>query len=73
MGRCLFGETQSKIIVSISPYDINQLTILANQNSVPIKTVGKVGGNSIVFSNLISITLEEVAKKWDTSLENLLN
>ena len=68
----LFGETQSKIIVSISPDDINELTILANQNSVPIKSVGKVGGDSVIFSNLISITLEEVTKKWDTSLENLL-
>ena len=68
----LFGETQSKIIVSISPDDINELTILANQNSVPIKSVGKVGGDSVIFSDLISITLEEVAKKWDTSLENLL-
>ena len=68
----LFGETQSKIIVSISPNDINELTILANQNSVPIKSVGKVGGDSVIFSNLISITLEEVTKKWDTSLENLL-
>ena len=58
----LFGETQSKIIVSISPDDINELTILANQNSVPIKSVGKVGGDSVIFSDLISITLEEVAK-----------
>ena len=45
---------------------------MANQNSVPIKSVGKVGGDSVIFSDLISITLEEVAKKWDTSLENLL-
>ena len=51
---------------------MNELTILANQNSVPIKSVGKVGGDSVIFSDLISITLEEVAKKWDTSLENLL-
>tara|TARA_Y100001970_G_scaffold22653_1_gene26257 strand:- start:7353 stop:9560 length:2208 start_codon:yes stop_codon:yes gene_type:complete len=68
----LFGETQSKIIISISPDDLNELTILANQNGVPIKTVGKVGGDSVIFSELLSISLEEIAKKWDSSLENLL-
>ncbi|MFL2664930.1 MAG: phosphoribosylformylglycinamidine synthase subunit PurL [Dehalococcoidia bacterium] len=68
----LFGETQSKIIVSISKNDLNELIMLANQNSVPFKTIGYVGGDLVNFSNLLTLSLEEVEKKWTSSLEKLL-
>ncbi|MBA32159.1 MAG: phosphoribosylformylglycinamidine synthase II [Chloroflexi bacterium] len=68
----LFGETQSKIVISISTDNFNELVILANQNSVPYKSIGYVGGESIKFSNLLSISLEEVENEWGSSLEKLL-
>jgi phosphoribosylformylglycinamidine synthase len=46
----LFDETQSRIIVTISPENIFSLSDIASLNKTPISIIGKISGKKLVIS-----------------------
>ena len=72
MGRvdtALFGEGQSRIVVSVEPDKMGKLEKLAARRRVPLRRLGVVGGSRFVLKGLVDLPLEEVAKAWMTGLE----
>jgi len=65
----LFGETQSRIIVSIAQDNENILKKIAEENKIPIKKIGRTQGNRYLFNDLIELSVEEMNNKWENAIE----
>ena len=64
----LFGETQSRILVSLPVKNLDSLKEIANKYEAPIQILGKVEGNSIKINNLIDIEVEQLKKAWERNI-----
>ena len=79
----LFGEKQSRIVVSLDSADLPKLADLARSRSVPLLSLGRIGGDRLVLrigdeatndgSNggppAIDLPLERISDVWTQSLE----
>jgi phosphoribosylformylglycinamidine synthase len=68
----LFGESQSRIIVSVKPKDIPAILKIAKKNKTPLAIIGRVGGSKLVISRLINISVNNLFKTWRNALEKQL-
>ena len=60
----MFGESQSRILLSVSSENVNAVEVLAKASTVPMKVIGSVGGNSLTFGKSISIPLAAADDAW---------
>ncbi len=60
----LFGETQSRILLSASSDDVGAIETLATASNVPMKIIGTVGGDSLTFGQSISVSLKDADDAW---------
>jgi len=70
--NALFGELQSRIVVSVAPARAGELEERAAKNKVELRKLGMVGGNSVIVNGLVDVTVEQVAKVWHNGLESAL-
>jgi len=68
----LFGEVQSRIVVSIKPEKAQLLEEMAAASKVPVTRLGVVGGKRFTIEGCIDLPLEQVASVWRGSLEKIL-
>ncbi|MBA7531695.1 Phosphoribosylformylglycinamidine synthase subunit PurL [subsurface metagenome] len=61
----LFGETQSRIVISVPEKNLDSLKEIANKFEAPIQVLGKVEGDSLKIGNLIDIKIEQLKKAWE--------
>ncbi|MFB0564249.1 MAG: phosphoribosylformylglycinamidine synthase subunit PurL [Candidatus Aminicenantaceae bacterium] len=68
----LFGESQSRIIVSIRSQNIEHLLILAQERKVKATVIGETGGEGLIIHHLnkeiINIPVEEAYKFWKETI-----
>ena len=60
----LFGEVQSRIIVSVPPLMVDRLQELAAHTYVPLVYLGLVGGERLIIKGLIDLSLEQLEESW---------
>ena len=60
----LFGETQSRIIVSLPLENLNPLKEITNKYEVPMKILGKVEGDRLQIKGLIDLKIEDLENSW---------
>ena len=60
----MFGETQSRILVSLSPENLSKLEDIASALNVPMTLIGSVGGDSLSFGDSISTPLVDADDAW---------
>lgn len=68
----LFGESQSRIIVSVRERDLGRLREIAAREGAPVQAIGVVGGTRFIIQPLIQAPVEELKAIWSTSLERRL-
>jgi len=68
----LFGELQSRIVISVRPEKVKQLKEFADASQVPITKLGMVGGKRFVIAPYIDLRLEQIKPVWEESLEKML-
>jgi phosphoribosylformylglycinamidine synthase subunit PurL len=68
----LFGESQSRIIVSCSKENAEKISDIAKQNKVVCSVLGNVGGDSLKIGKLVDISLDKIKASWKTAIENYL-
>ncbi len=68
----LFGESQSRVIVSLDRKNIRILENIASKFGVPIEVIGKVGGNSLNIADLINIQISKAYETWAFGFEDVL-
>ncbi len=68
----LFGESQSRIILSIKEKDLGRLKAIADKEGVPVQILGEVGGSHFVIQPLIQLAVDELKSIWSNGLEKRL-
>ncbi|MFQ5900911.1 MAG: phosphoribosylformylglycinamidine synthase subunit PurL [Thermodesulfobacteriota bacterium] len=68
----LFGESQSRIIVSVKEKNISSLNVLAERHGTPMEVIGKVGGTKLIINGLINLPVDRLKKMWENALERQL-
>jgi phosphoribosylformylglycinamidine synthase len=65
----LFGEGQSRALVSVAPERLPAVLAAAAAAGVPARRVGRVGGARVRFGDWIDLALDDVAEAWERGLE----
>jgi phosphoribosylformylglycinamidine synthase len=76
----LFGESQSRIVVSLAPENLPRLSEAARAARVPISFLGTIGGERLVISDargggfrtLVDLPLEQAADAWKNAIARLM-
>jgi len=72
LDAALFGEAQSRIIVSCAADAVGELAILARDAHVPLNSLGRIGGKRLALGGLIDISVEELAAAYHDGLPRAL-
>jgi len=64
----LFGESQSRFLISHPREALVQLEELAGRHSVPFQALGSVGGRRIMISGAIDIALDAATRAYEGAL-----
>ncbi len=68
----LFGEDQSRIILTVGPKDADRLMNLASSGRVDAAVIGEVGGGNLQINNEISVHISELAEVFFGALERYM-
>ncbi|MDA0739070.1 MAG: phosphoribosylformylglycinamidine synthase subunit PurL [Nitrospirae bacterium] len=78
----LFGETPSRVIISVAPDHAAQILAFAKEREVPAVDIGEVGGEDFILKvkgkgamsgSSIKLPISELFTCWNTSLERKLH
>ncbi|MFA4835303.1 MAG: phosphoribosylformylglycinamidine synthase subunit PurL [Dehalococcoidia bacterium] len=69
----LFGETQSRVVVSVEPANLKKLQKLAAGQKVPLQKLGFARGKRFVVKEMIDLPLEQAADAWNNGLERAMS
>lgn len=72
----LFGESQSRIILSADENNWHKIEDIAKKYDVPIEKIGRVDGNSLMIDlngeRLIDIKIEEIESQWREKISSIM-
>ena len=68
----MFGEIQSRIIISMSRDSVDQFSEMAKALDVPWLEIGIVGGDSLLWEGLVQVTIEQMESAWKNGLQQAL-
>lgn len=66
----LFGESQSRIVVSLPQENLVLLQNIAEKYKTPLEILGQVEGDSLQFDDLIDLKIDEIRKAWERDFYN---
>jgi len=78
----LFGESQSRVVLSVCPAQVEAVLRIAKEVGVPEEVIGTVGGERLVVEVAadrlgpacrIDVDLDRLHDRWANSLERMLN
>jgi phosphoribosylformylglycinamidine synthase len=72
LDAALFGEAQSRIIVSVVPKSARKLQKLAARYQIAATRLGTVGGKRLILKGYIDLSLKHVGEAWWSGLEKSL-
>jgi phosphoribosylformylglycinamidine synthase II len=68
----LFGESASRVVVSVAPEREGSLRGLAATRGVPFERLGETGGPRAVIDGMVETTVSELAQVWEQAIPRLL-
>ncbi|MBM3243912.1 MAG: hypothetical protein FJZ12_03660 [Candidatus Omnitrophica bacterium] len=68
----LFGESQSRVILSAKNADVKKILLFARKNKVPACVIGRTGGDNLVVEGLINLPVSKLYKAWSMAIESYL-
>ena len=68
----LFGEKQSRVLVSIPEVNMPRLKALSEECKVPCVMLGRTGGNEFHLGKCLSVPMDLIIEKWSQGLEEAL-
>ena len=68
LDAALFGEAQSRAVISLSPGAVRRLEELAYRCKVPVTRLGVVHGSRFALKGLIDLPLSEIERAWMNGL-----
>jgi phosphoribosylformylglycinamidine synthase len=68
----LFGESQSRIILSAEEKNVKKILQIARKNKTPVAVIGAVGGNKLIINRFINLSVEDLHTSWSKAIEKYL-
>ena len=68
----LFGERQSRIVVSVAQGEVEGVRKMAEESGVTVTGLGVVGGDRLTIGNYIDLQLKEVERVWKNGLSEAM-
>jgi phosphoribosylformylglycinamidine synthase subunit PurL len=68
----LFGESQSRVVVSLSSSSLPLLQTLAQTANVSYTVLGTVGGSDLVIADYLQLSVTQLCHQWRTALAQQL-
>ena len=65
----LFGERQSRIIVSFSPEHLERFDLICSENNVPSIQIGMGEARSFTIEGLVDLDVSKISDTWHNALE----
>ncbi|HDN84436.1 MAG TPA: phosphoribosylformylglycinamidine synthase subunit PurL [Candidatus Aerophobetes bacterium] len=73
----LFGESQSRVILTCQEKFVDEVREVINKNNVPWCIIGRTGGESLRIlkgrRELVNLSLEELSNQWEGTLPKMLS
>jgi phosphoribosylformylglycinamidine synthase len=66
----LFGESQSRIVLSASPETGSAIEERAKARRVPFERIGRVGSDRLKINDLISLPIDQMKESWGKTVAN---
>ncbi len=77
LAAALFGESPSRILLSVRPENVDALKQIAASYGVPCTEIGQTGGNRVQVylngSRIIDYSTEELLRVWGSALDTQLD
>ncbi len=64
----LFGESQSRVVVSVRPDDLKKVEEVIKSSAYPYQVIGKVGGRALKINGLVSAPLTVLKATWRNAI-----
>jgi phosphoribosylformylglycinamidine synthase len=68
----LFGETQSRIIISAKESDVEHIFKICKKQNIKICKLGVTGGKNLTINNEINLGITEISDKYYYSIEKIM-
>ncbi len=65
----LFGESQSRMLLSLRRRNLGRLRDLARRDDVPLQVLGEVRGYALLIEGLVDLPVEATRERWRRALE----
>ncbi len=69
----IFGESQSRIIISANPKNIDAIKAKCKENKVEIYKLGKVIKDNFVIENFINCSIKQIIDEYENAIPNIMN
>ena len=73
MDSLLFGETQSRIVLSVSPDRLHELEDLAAAAGVALAVLGTVRGERLRLGNWVDVPVSSLNETWSTAYDKMMS
>lgn len=68
----LFGESQSRIIITLNPDQIPEFEKICNKYDVQFFKLGTVIENEFIINNVVKTSVSHIKENWENALQNQL-
>ncbi|MBN1273845.1 MAG: phosphoribosylformylglycinamidine synthase subunit PurL [Candidatus Aminicenantes bacterium] len=72
----LFGESQSRVVISAGKKEVQKIIALAKERDIPCRVIGKTGGKRILFKHngktVIDLDAGQAFSAWKTALPKIM-
>ena len=68
----LFGETQSRVIASVSPDNKEKFETICKKRNVAAKLIGEVKGKDLKINQLIDVSLSDLEEAYKQAIPNIV-
>jgi phosphoribosylformylglycinamidine synthase len=68
----LFGESQSRVVISINPSNIKRVEEMINSYKFPCRVIGKVGGKALKINDKVSVPVSILVGTWRGAVKRRL-
>jgi phosphoribosylformylglycinamidine synthase subunit PurL len=73
VAAALFGESASRVVISVAPADVTRVFELASAAGVPAQLIGQTGGNRLRIAVggdiVVDAAVSEAERAWSTAVE----
>jgi len=69
----LFGEAQSRVVISVKPENKNAVLEIFEKAGVPVKEIGQVTAKDIKIDNQAFSSIDHFANIYNSSIEKVMN